>query len=180
MHPLLSLTFPSLQCANFFRGAVPPLLNEDENVDIDLLIPINSSFSDPHAAFMQLGRGTHWSLLHIRVCRSVTTTNLHHVHYDSCPRNSNLATATSFRKTLNSSLIAAYGHASIKSSTQMTPLTPFPSSGTMKQSDGWSCGWYTVFFARTIILNAHESQPSYNHDELSELLSKLLSKYKIK
>ncbi|GMH59883.1 hypothetical protein TrRE_jg5411 [Triparma retinervis] len=172
------------ECAKFIRGAIPPLLEEkkmDKSVEVDLVIPINSSFSDPHAAFMQLGQGTHWSLLHLRICRSKehNTFDLHHVHYDSSPRNSNLPTATSFLETFNQSIVAAYGHTSVNSSTEMSmsPLPTFTSSESIKQSDGWSCGWYTLFFARTVILNV--SQPSFDLNKLqNEFLSYLL-KYKV-
>eukprot|EP00520_Triparma_pacifica_P010853 CAMPEP_0118654390 /NCGR_PEP_ID=MMETSP0785-20121206/12369_1 /TAXON_ID=91992 /ORGANISM="Bolidomonas pacifica, Strain CCMP 1866" /LENGTH=207 /DNA_ID=CAMNT_0006547057 /DNA_START=244 /DNA_END=864 /DNA_ORIENTATION=- len=137
------------ECMNFFQGAMPQILNPTKS-EINLVIPINSSFSDSHAAFMQPGSGTHWSLLHLKVSVSSTTTTIHHVHYDSSPSNFNLSTATNLLSTLSSCLKAAYKHKSITSSISLSPLPPFTSSGPMKQTDGYSCGWFTIFFARAV------------------------------
>ena len=121
------------ECATFLK-----------NVDNDIVVLCNSSFASSTAQFQKVDSGVHWSLLHMTITASSGSRTVTATHHDSSPSFQNTLAATAFVTKFTHVLATA------------TPHLPFPSSTfrnapTHKQTDGWSCGWFTLEFLTNLL-----------------------------
>jgi hypothetical protein len=148
MHQLDPLDEDYVDEAKQFIATVLP----DAGSAFTIYVPVNSSFN---SFGLQVGDGVHWSLLQVVYTPSSERSVVECFHYDSSGGSGNGVAAGKF---VNKFLDILVVTRTIKS----RPPTGVGTSGALgdggvfdfpvsKQSDSWSCGWYTLTFLRMML-----------------------------